>query len=192
MDSIVADLMKQVGTGDNLASIAKSVGGDEKGVQSALSMALPMVMGSMANSASTPGGADMITKMMGQMGGSSGMDGIASMLGGSGGSSAMSGMAGMLLGSQMGTIQNAIAKKTGLPPEIVGKVLTIATPMVMGYVGKMIGGKTDQKSLSSMLGEQSKMAMQASPDAAALANQFLGKKEEAAGVMGMLKKLFGS
>lgn len=92
----------------------------------------------------------------------------------------------------MGNIQNAIAKKTGLPPEIVGKVLTIATPMVMGYVGKMMGGKTDQNSLSGLLGEQSKMAMQASPDAAALASQFLGKKEEAAGIMGMLKKLFGS
>lgn len=191
MDSIVADLMKQVGTGDNLTQIAKSVGGDEKGVQSALSMALPMVMGSMANSASTSGGADMITKMMGQMGGG-GTDNIAGMLGASG-SPAMSGMAGMLLGSQMTNIQSAIAKKTGLPPEIVGKVLTIATPMVMGYVSKMMAGKTvDQKNLSSLLGEQSKAAMQASPDAAALASQFFSKKEEAAGIAGMLKKLFGS
>lgn len=104
----------------------------------------------------------------------------------------MSGMAGMLLGSQMTGIQNAIAQKTGLPPEIVGKVLTIATPLVMGYVGKMMGGKTDQKSLSGLLGEQSKMAMQASPDAAALANQFLSRQEEAKGISGMLKKLFGS
>jgi len=192
MDSIVENLMKQVGTGDNLSAIAKSVGGDEKGVQSALSMGLPMIMGSMANSASTSGGADMITKMMGQMGGSNPMDNLGSFLGGSGASGG-SGMASMLLGSQMGTIQNAISQKTGLPPAIVGKVLEIATPMVMGYIGKMTGGKTmDQKGLSSLIGEQSKMAMQSSPEAAALANQFLSKQEEAKGVSGMLKKLFGS
>jgi len=35
---IVADLMKQVATGDNLSMISKSVGGDGKVVQSALGM----------------------------------------------------------------------------------------------------------------------------------------------------------
>ena len=46
--NIVADLMKQVATGDNLSMISKSVGSDEKSVQSALGMGLPMIMGSMA------------------------------------------------------------------------------------------------------------------------------------------------
>ena len=61
---IVADLMKQVATGDNLSMLAKSVGGDNKAVQSALSMGLPMIMGSMATTAATPGGADILTKML--------------------------------------------------------------------------------------------------------------------------------
>lgn len=191
MDSIVDGLMKQVATGDNLSAISKSVGGDEKGVQSALSMGLPMIMGSMANSASKPGGADMITKMMGQMGGSNPMDNLGSFLGGSGGSGT-SGMAGMLLGSQMGTIQNAISQKTGLPPAVVGKVLEIATPMVMGYIGKMTGGKQmDQNGLTSLLGEQSKMAMQSSPDAANMAKQLLGGQESSSGVSGIFKKFLG-
>ena len=50
----------------------------------------------------------------------------------------------------MGTIQNAISQKTGLPPAAVGKVLEIATPMVMGYVGKMfVSQKMDTKSLTN-------------------------------------------
>jgi hypothetical protein len=192
MDSIVENLMKQVGTGDNLSAISKSVGGDEKGVQSALSMGLPMIVGSMANSASKPGGADMITKMMGQMGGSNPVDNLSGFLGGSGGAAGGSGMASMLLGSQMGTIQNAISQKTGLPPAVVGKVLEIATPMVMGYIGKMTGGKQmDQKGLTSLLGEQSNMAMQSSPDAANMAKQLLGGEESSSGVSGIFKKFLG-
>ena len=185
--------MNQVTTGDNLSAIAKSVGGDQKGVGSALSMGLPLLMGSMANSASTPGGADMLTKMLGQMGGSNPMDNLGSFLSNPAGAAGGSGMLNTLLGSQMGTIQNAISQKTGLPPAVVGKVLAIAMPMVMGYVGKMFTGqKMDQNSLSNLLGQQSKMAMQSSPEAANMAKQLLATKEEPKGIMGMLKKLLGS
>jgi hypothetical protein len=80
-----------------------------------------------------------------------------------------------LFGSQMGTIQNAISQKTGLPPAIVGKVMEIATPMVVGYVGKMfVSQKMDTKSLTSLLGDQSKMVLQASPEAAGIAKQLMG------------------
>jgi OOP family OmpA-OmpF porin len=191
MASIVEDLMKQVTTGDNLSMISKSVGGDQKGVQSALGMGLPMVMGSMANTASQPGGADMITGMLGQLGGSNPMDNLGSFLGSSaaaGGSSMASG----LLGSQMAPIENAIAQKTGLPSGVVGKVLAIAVPMVLGAIGKKFAGqKVDQKGLTSLLGEESKMAMQSSPEAASMAQQLMGSSQEAAGATGIFKKLFG-
>jgi hypothetical protein len=188
---IVADLMKQVGTGDNLSAISKSVGGDEKGVQSALGMGLPMIMGSLSNTASKPGGADMITNMMGQLGGSNPVDNLGGFLG-SPAAAGGSGMVSSLLGSQMTPVQNAISQKTGLPPAIVGKVLAIAAPMLLGYVGKMFAGKKmDQQGLTNLLGEQSKVAMQSSPDAANMAKQLLGSQPEAAGASGMLKKLFG-
>jgi hypothetical protein len=185
---IVADLMKQVATGDNLSLISNAVGGDQKGVQSALAMGLPMIMSAMSNTASKPGGADMITNMLGQMGGSNPMDNLGSFLG-SPAAAGGSGMVSSLLGSQMGTIQNTISQKTGLPPAVVGKVLAIAAPMVIGYVGKMFAGqKVDPKGLTSLLGEQSKMAMQSSPEAANMAKQLLGAPKDTGG---FFKKLFG-
>ncbi len=188
---IVADLMKQVATGDNLSLISKSVGGDEKGVQSALGMGLPMIMGALSNTASKPGGADMITGMLGQLGSSNPMDNLGSFLG-TPAAAGGSGMVNSLLGSQMAPIQNTISQKTGLPPAIVGKVLAIAVPLVLGYVGKMFAGKkVDQQGLTSLLGEQSKMAMQASPEAANMAKQLLGTQPEAAVKSGQFKKLFG-
>jgi hypothetical protein len=188
---IVADLMKQVATGDNLSLISKSAGGDEKGVQSALGMGLPMIVGSLANTASKPGGADMITGMLGQLGGSNPMDNLGSFIS-SPAAVGGSGMVSCLLGSQMAPIQNAISQKTGLPPAIVGNVLAIAVPMVLGYVGKMFAGKKiDQQGLTSLLGEQSKMAMQSSPDAANMAKQLLGSQQGTAGITGTFKKFLG-
>lgn len=189
---IVADLMKQAATGDNLAMISKAVGGDGNAVQSALGMGLPMIVGSMAGTAAKPGGADMLTKMIAQAGGSSPLDNMSGFLGGSsalGGSS----MVGTLFGSQLAPVQNAIAQKTGLPPEIVGKVLAIAAPMVIAQIGKMTGGqKTDAAGLTSLLGDQSKMALAGSPDAAALAKQFLAAETAGSGGgLGFLKKFLG-
>ena len=170
--------MQQVASGNNLSTIAKSVGGNQNQVQSALGMAVPMLMGSMANSSSTPGGADMLTKMMGQMGTSNPADNVGSYLSNpqaAGGS----GMVNSLLGSQMAPIQNAIAQKTGLPPAAVGQVLAIAAPMVMGHVSKMFAGqKMTQQGLSSTLAEHSKKAMQASPEAANMSKQFLAQPKK--------------
>jgi hypothetical protein len=188
MASIVESMMSQLATADNLSAISKSVGGDNAAVQSALAMGLPMVLGSMANKASTPSGADMLTKMLTQTGGASPLDNIGGFLGGSAAAGG-SGMLNSLLGSQMAPIQNAISKKTGLPPAVVGQVLAIAAPMVMGYVGNMfIQKKMNTAGLTSLLGEQSKMAMQASPDAASLAKQFLAAPEVSGGIMAALKK----
>jgi len=188
---IVADLMKQVATGDNLSMIGKSVGGDGKAVQSALSMGLPMIMGSMANNASKPGGAEMLTKMLSQAGSSNPMDNLGGLLSNPAAAGG-SGMVNSLFGSQMGTIQNAISQKTGLPPAAVGKVMEIATPMVMGYVGNMfVQKKMDTKSLTSLLGDQSRMALQSSPDAAAIAQQLTGAQESGSGISGVLKKVLG-
>lgn len=188
---IVADLMKQAASGDNLSLISKAVGGDSSKVQSALGMGLPMIVGSMANTASKPGGADMLTTMLAQAGGSNPVDNLGGFLANpaaAGGSA----MAGSLFGGQMGAVQNAIAQKTGLPPAVVGKVLEIATPMVMGYVAKSFGQqKADAAGLTSFLGDQSKMALAGSPDAAALAQQLMGGQASGSGGLGMLKKMFG-
>jgi hypothetical protein len=189
---IAADLMKQVATGDNLSMIARSVGGDNNAVQSALSMGLPMIMGSMATTASAPGGADILTKMLTQGAGSNPLDNLGGFLSNpaaAGGSA----MVSTLFGSRMSGIQAAIAQKTGLPPAIVTRVMEIATPIVVGYIGKMfVEQNMDTKSLTTLLGDQSRMAMGASPDAAALAKQFTGAAvpESSGDISGMLKKMF--
>jgi len=186
---IVADLMKQAATGDNLAAISRAVGGDGNAVQSALGMGLPMIMGSMATTASKPGGADMLTGMLAQAGGSSPLDNLGGFLANPA-AAVGSSMVSTLFGSQMGSVRNAISQKTGLPPAAVSKVLEIAAPMVIGYVGKMfVQQKMDAAGLASLLGDQSTKALAGSPDAAAMAQQLLGEKTGTEKISGFLNKI---
>lgn len=189
MDSIVQDLMKQVATGDNLAAISQSVGGDSTAVQSALGMAMPLIMSSMADTASKPGGVDTLMGMVSQLGGANPAENVNGFLG-SPQAAGGAGMVSALLGSQMGGIQNAIAQKTGLPPAIVGQILAIAVPVVVGQVGKMFAGSgMDKNALSGLLGDQSAAAMESAPEIAAIAQQVMsGQTPSAGGVMGILKK----
>lgn len=190
MDSIVSELMKEVASGDNLASISQSVGGDPSAVQSALGMAMPLILGSMSNNASKSGGMDAMMGMVSQMSGANPMDNLSGFLSGSQ-PPGSAGLVSSLLGSQLGPIQDAIAKKTGLPPAIVGKILQIAVPIVLGKVGSMVsGGGMDKNGLSNLLGEQSKMAMQSSPDVADIAQLLLASQGGSGGIMGSLKKIF--
>lgn len=189
---IFGDLMKQVGTGEGLTALSSTVGGDEQKVQSALGLALPMVMGSLAQTAARPGGADQLTSMIGQMGGGVAADSPASYLAATSAAPGGTDLVGSILGSQMGTIQNAIAQKTGLPPAVVGTLLAVVTPMILGAVKNRFTDKQmDPGSLSTLLGDEAKTAMQSSPDAAALATQYLEAEPETSGIMGSLKKILG-
>jgi len=188
MQSIVDDVMNALTSGNNLSAISKSVGGNETAVKSALGMGLPLVLGAMANHASTPGGTEMLTKTLTQAGNSNPMDNLSSHLSNPA-AAGSSGMASILLGSQTGTIQNAISEKTGLPPAAVGQVMAIAIPVIMGHLGKMfVQQKMDTNNLAGVLGDHAKMALQSSPEAASIAQQLPAAQESAPPHSGILKK----
>jgi hypothetical protein len=173
MDSIVENLMKEMASGNNLSAISRSVGGDDAKVKSALGMCLPLVLGSMANTAAKPGGADTLTKMMAPAGSNNPVDNMSSFLSNPAAAGG-SGMVSTLFGSKTGIIQNTISQKTGLPLAAVAKVMEIATPLVMGYVGKMVARlKMDTGNLASLLGDQSAMALQSSPEAAGMVKHLI-------------------
>jgi hypothetical protein len=190
MDSIMDSMMGLLSSGDNLSTLSKSVGGDEKSTKSALGMALPTLLGSLSKTASTSGGADTLTKMIGQTSGSNPLDNVSGYLSKpdvGGGSN----MVSSLLGNQMAPIQNVISQKTGLPSAAVGKLLAIVTPMLMGKISKMFAGqKMDANSLNTLLGDQSKQAMQSSPEASEITKQFETAEKDTGGLTTKLKKVF--
>ena len=166
---IVGDLMKVAVSGDNLTALSKSMGiADKAKAQSILRVSLPLVVGTMATAAAKPGGAEMLSKLATQAGSTNPIDNLGGFL-----SSPMtaggSAMVSALFGSQLDTVQNVIAQKSGLPPAVIGKVMGVAVPMVVSYIGK-------QNISPAGLAQQSKMAFQASPEADALFKNLMAIK----------------
>jgi len=192
MDSIVEGLMKQMMSGDNLSVMSNNIGADEKSTKSALEMGLPLLLEAISAKASKPEGANAIISSLAQVGSNNPLDSMASYIGGSG-SSQGTDMLNSILGSSLQPIQQAISKKTGLPTGVVGQLLSMALPLVLGSLTKSSSGQSmGTNDLSKLLGEQSKMAMSASPDAAGVMKELLASQEGGSGIMGLIKKMFKS
>jgi hypothetical protein len=146
----------------------------------------------MNNNASKPEGAKAIMYSLAQMGNNNPMDNISSYLGASD-SSQGSSMLSSILGSNLQPIQQSISKITGLPASVVGKILSMALPLVIGSLSKNSAKQNmGAKDLSKLLGEQSKVAMSNSPDAAGVMQELFTSKQSSGGLTGLIKKLIKS
>jgi hypothetical protein len=188
MDSIVEGLMKQLVSGDNLSLMSKNVGVDDKSTKSVLEMGLPLLLGAMNNNASKPEGAQVIMNSLAQMGNNNPMDNLSSHLSAPS-SSQGSNMLASIMGTSLSPIEQAVSKSTGLPPAVVSKVLAMALPLVLGSLSKSSPGQSlGPNDLSQLLGDQSKMAMAASPNAAGVMNELFASQQSSGGLMGLIKK----
>jgi len=192
MDSVVNMAMEQLMAGDNLSILSSKVGADEQSTKSALEMGLPLLLGAMSSKASSNDGTNAILSGLADSAKGNSMQDMAKYFGSSS-SSFGPGMLNSILGSSMIPIQQSIAKKTGLPQEVVGQLLTMALPLVLGYLTKGSSEKEMKPDdLSKLLDEQSKMALTSSPEAEAMMKDILSAQDSGSGFMGMIKKLFKS
>lgn len=192
MDSIVEGLMKQLTSGDNLSLISKNVGADDKSVKSALEIGLPLLLRAMNNNASKPAGAKAIMSSLGQMGNNNPIDNMANYLN-KADSSQGTDMLNSILGRSLQPIQQSISKKTGLPPSVVGQLLAMVLPLVLGSLSKTSAKPSmGSDDLSKLLGEQSKMALSASPDAARLMKDLFTSQQSSGGLMELIRKFMKS
>jgi hypothetical protein len=191
MDSMLGSLMNSL-SGDNLSMLGKLVGTDSNGAKSILGTVVPLLTGAMAKTATQPGGANALMKMLGE----GQFESIADNIGGylrnpdvSGGTDIVN----TLLGSQRGAMTDMIARKTGFSTDVIGRVLTLIAPVVMGFVGKMMRQQNmDASTLTAFLGEQSKTALAGAPDAMGIITSLTGEVTRGSGFLGRLRKLFGT
>lgn len=189
MDSIVDGLMKQMMSSDNLTTIGQKVGADDKSTKSALEMGLPLLLGALSQKASTSEGSNSILSSIAGIAQGAGnpADDVSAYLG-SPSSSQGSDLVSSLLGSSMQPIQQAVSQRTGLPANVVGQLLSMALPLLLGSLGQKSSPSPASNDLSKMLAEQSNLAMSSSPGAAEVMQQLIAP-EKSGGIMGMLKKI---
>ncbi len=192
MDALTKGLMDQL-AGGGLAKIGSAVGIDEESAGSALSAAMPLLIGALANNASKPKGASSLLDALQQ-------DHDGSILGDLGGllqdpaAGEGPGILGHALGAMQPAVEQGLAEKTGLSAEQIGKILMIAAPLVMGMLGKtQREDGLDAGGLSSFLGSAAQADAEAAPDILGILNSALDADKDGSAVdevMGFLGKMF--
>lgn len=155
------DLLKEQVSDSIISQASSFLGAENSGVKSAMSAALPSILGSVISSGSTTQGSkgliDMITK--GNHDGSV-FDNLGSVFGGGDSTNDFlnsgSGILSSLMGNKLGSVINIISSVSGLNKNSSSSIMSMAAPLVMGMIGKQIKNKAlDAVGLSQFLGSQS-------------------------------------
>ena len=139
------DLLGQQQGNEAVEQISNNVGAEPSAVNTAIQAALPMILGSLANNASTPQGAESLNNALEQ-------DHDGSILNNLGGLGSLifggqqeappprqadaGGILGHILGGNQGPVVQEVSNKTGLEMGQVAQILMMLAPIVMGYLGR--------------------------------------------------------
>ncbi|KXK04745.1 MAG: hypothetical protein UZ17_ACD001000748 [Acidobacteria bacterium OLB17] len=139
-------LLGQDRAGEAVSQISQNVSAEPSLVNSAISMALPAILGGLANNASTPQGAESLNNALDRDHSSGGilgnLGGLANAVFGGGQQQAPppeadgSGILGHILGNSQGALAQNVSQKTGLNVGQVAQILMMLAPIVMSYLGQ--------------------------------------------------------
>jgi hypothetical protein len=138
---------------------SKQLGQDKTKTTSALSVALPLILGAMKNNAKTPeGGAGLLSALGNEKHGGGILDNLGSLLGGGSIDDNLlkdgAGIIGHVFNGKEQNVANALSKSSGLDLESAMGILKVAAPFIMGYLGKETRqqGVSDQNGVGNILG----------------------------------------
>jgi hypothetical protein len=138
MATNLISVVMQCLTPDMIAKIASALGLDRNVAQKAISGAIPALLASFADVASTPNGAHQLTSTLTQQSGS--LESLKNLIGGSGqnslaetGSSMLSGLFG---GGTLDTMAQTIGKFAGIGEGTSKSMLGMLGPVVLGALGQ--------------------------------------------------------
>lgn len=178
------DMVQQHLGPTEINQISQQIGADPAQVQSAVSAAVPMIVGGMASHASQPAGAEAIHQsltsgggLLGNLGGMLGGGGLGGALGGILGSAdGGGGLLGNILGQHQAPVQEGVSKSSGLDPDQAKKLLLVLAPIVMGVLArKHAAAQSNPAQVSEELKRESQTAQQQAQSRAPQLGGLLGK-----------------
>ena len=158
-----------------VSQISQQIGADQSATSSAISMALPMILGAMGNHATqNPSIFSTIVNMATQNDGSI-LNDVAGYLTGSQATGNMAGsILGTVFGGNQGAVTNQISQQSGLGVGQVAQILMLLAPIVMGYLGRQqTQGNLDSGGLASLFHGQQQQAQSSGNPMIDMASQFL-------------------
>tara|TARA_R110001583_G_scaffold77623_3_gene211206 strand:- start:8997 stop:9620 length:624 start_codon:yes stop_codon:yes gene_type:complete len=149
LDLLNSDLGKTL-----VSSASTQLGQNKVQTSSALSTALPLILGAMKNNASTPQGAEGLLSALSKKHDGSILDNLGNTLGNSEVLSDGAGILGHIFGGKEQNVAQAVSKKSGMDLGSALNLLKMATPVIMGVIGKQTrqNNVSDANGIGDLLG----------------------------------------
>ncbi|MBN1131752.1 MAG: DUF937 domain-containing protein [Bacteroidales bacterium] len=175
MKNILGELLSTLD--DNaLESIARKTNASPTQAKSALASAIPILMSAMAKNSKTKDGATALQKAVEKDHDGSLLDNLGDFLGNPEAANGV-GILRHVLGGKQQNVASYISNDTGLSGESAGKILEIAAPLVMGYLGKK-RSTGEVSNVSSLLNTFMKTEKKQAPKAQGVIAQLLDSNND--------------
>jgi hypothetical protein len=182
MSGLVDNVLSNLGP-DQVGAIASQLGVDPSQAQAAIEHAIPLIVGGMAQNASTPAGANALNNALGAHGGD-----LSGMLGGILGGGARSGIGGAILGhvfgGNQGAVNQGLGQATGMNAQNAGQLMAILAPIVMGALANHAQDQNvGAGGLGGLLAQEVQQVSRQGGSAGSLLNSVLGASGGLSGLL---------
>ena len=177
MNAITQMITQQLG-GSAARTIAQRFGISEATANTAIQMAIPLLVTALARNASQPQEAANLHQAVANDHNGSIFDNLMGYLGNPQSANG-AGILGHVFGSQKPTVENNLAQATGMDQSTAGGVLETLAPLVMGSLGQaQQQNGLDASGLSNYLNVQQQEAQATSPDAMNVLSSMLDQNKD--------------
>ena len=177
MNAITQMIMQQLG-GSASHKIAQRFGISESTANTAIQMAVPLLVTALARNASQPQEAQNLHQAVATDHDGRIFDNLAGYLGNPQSANG-AGILGHVFGSQQPAIQNNLAQATGMDQGSAGGLLETLAPLVMGSIGQaQQQNGLDASGLSNYLNAQQQEAQATSPGAMSMLSSMLDQNQD--------------
>ena len=190
MNAITQIIMQQLAGGAS-RTIAQRLGVSESTANTAVQVAVPLLLTALARNASAPQGAESLHQAINEDHDGSILDNLMGYLGNPQSANG-AGILSHVFGGQRPAIENNLAQATGMDQGSAGSLLETLAPVVMGAVGQAQQQKgLDPSGLSNLLNHQEQQAEATSPGVMSMLNSMLDQNKDGSS-MDDLRRMAGN
>lgn len=177
MNALTQIITQQL-AGGAVSSIAQRLGISESTANTAVQVAVPLILAAMARNASNPQGAESLHQAVTNDHDGSIFDNLTGYLSNPQTANG-AGILGHVFGGQQASVQNNLAQATGMDQSSAAGVLETVAPLVMGALGQtQQQSGFDAAGLSNMLNSQQQEAQANSPDVMSMLGSMLDQNKD--------------
>jgi len=176
------EMITQQLAGGAVRTISQRLGISETAANTAVQIAVPLILSALARNASQPQGAESLHEAINKDHDGGILDNLMGYLGNPQSANG-AGILGHVFGSQRPTLESNLAQATGMDQGSAGGLLETLAPIVMGALGKEQQEKgLDPSDLSNLLGRQQQQAETNAPDFMGMLGSMLDQNQDGSAV----------